>query len=129
MIIKTYKTYCYTFYYKCAWAVGKYCILPAGLNKLGAGTYGSVAVSGVLQALRDGRGVKIARSQATPGDIWADAPQGNLHIGIVWEADGSGAKTILSNSSSKAKFSWIGSVASVNRYYGGGEGQYYRVTS
>lgn len=94
---------------------------------MGAGTYGSDAVAGVVQAIKAGRGVQVSRSQAVTGDIWTDN-QNNKHIGIVWEADNNGAKTILSNSSSKASFSWVGSVESVQGYYGG-TSNFYRVTS
>lgn len=111
----------------CAWALGRYAILPAGIPKLGAGPYGSNAVSGVIQALKQGRGVQISRSSAIVGDIWCDW-RNELHIGIVFEADSSGAKTILSNSSSRAAFKWVGSVESMERYYENNASQFWRVT-
>ena len=110
----------------CAWSLGKFCILPAGLEKLGSGPYGSNAVAGVLAALKAGRGQKVPKDQVVPGDIWADW-RGNQHIGIFVAAGGT---RVLSNSSSRAKFQWEGSIESVSRYYGGKIGDnFYRVTS
>lgn len=102
--------------------------MPAGLEKLGSGPYGSNAVAGVLQALKDGRGIKVDRSEAIPGDIWMDS-DGNKHIGVVYEVNSNGASQILSNSSSKAKFSWLGTVESVQAYYPSNGSQFWRVTS
>ena len=111
----------------CAFAMGKFVVMPAGLQKLGAGTYGSNAVKEVVREIKQGRGVQIPREQAIPGDIWTDSFD-NRHIGIVWEGTNAGATKILSNSSSKAAFSWVGTVEGMGRYYGGGS-NFYRVTS
>lgn len=111
----------------CAYAVNKYCIIPAGLAPLGSGsTVGSLAVAGILGALEGGRGFKVPLDQVLPGDIWADA-RGNKHIGIFTTERGT---RVLSNSSSAASFSWETSLQSISNYYGGGIGDnFYRVTS
>ena len=106
--------------------MGRYVFLPAGLEKFGAGPYGSNAVKGVVNAILAGRGAKVDRSQAVIGDVWTDG-NSTAHIGIVWEVGTNGAKTILSNSSSKARFSWVGSVESMERFYGSGS-SFFRVT-
>lgn len=111
----------------CAWVFGRYCALPAGLRKFGAGPYGSNAVLDVVRAILAGRGSEIPREQAINGDVWTDA-NSTKHIGIVWEQDGNGAKTILSNSSSRASFRWEGSVESMERYYGG-TSRFFRITA
>lgn len=110
----------------CAWSVGKYCILPAGLNKLGDGPYGSNAVAGIIAAINAGRGVKVPKDQVVPGDIWCDW-RGNQHVGIFVTAGGT---RVLSNSSSKASFVWEDSIEGVSKYYGGKIGDnFFRVTS
>ena len=110
-----------------AWTVGRFAIVPAGLTKLGEGTYGSESVAGILQALQEGRGVAVERSQASPGDLWFDGT-GNLHIGVVQTVDESGASQILSNSATQASFSWIASVEELEQLVGGSS-QFWRVTS
>lgn len=125
---KHYRLHRYTFYHFCAYALGKYCILPAGLQKLGSGPYGSNAVRYVIQALSQGRGVKIDRKSAQPGDIWCDHIA-DLHIGIVYGSNEGGAYKILSNSSSKASFSWLDTVEAYVRWYPSPNFQYWRVVS
>lgn len=110
----------------CAWALNKFCIIPAGLKPLGDGPEGSLAVQGCLAALAGGRGRKIPLEQVEPGDIWADA-RGSRHIGVFTEK---GGKKVLSNSSSDAAFKWEDTVEGMSKYYGGGLGDnFWRVTS
>lgn len=114
----------------CAWALNKFCIIPAGLKPLGAGAEGSLAVGGCIEALEGGRGKKVPLDQVVPGDIWADAgatSKGGRHIGIFTEA---GGKKVLSNSSSDAAFKWEDTAEAMGKYYGGGLGDnFWRVTS
>lgn len=82
----------------CAWAVNQV-IAKAGIQKLGGNT---LAVNGIEAALQGGRGEQITnRSGAKAGDI-ALIP--GKHIGICLN---NGCTQIKSNSSSKARFSWI----------------------
>lgn len=82
----------------CAWAVNEV-IAKAGITKLGGDT---LAVNGIESALQNGRGERISdRSQARAGDI-ALIP--GKHVGICLN---DGCTQIKSNSSSRARFSWI----------------------
>lgn len=110
----------------CAWAVNKFCIIPAGLKPLGDGVEGSLAVAGCLAALAGGRGKKVPLDQVQPGDLWADAA-GSRHIGVFVEA---GGKKVLSNSSSDASFKWEDTVEGMSKFYGGGTGDnFWRVVN
>lgn len=107
----------------CAWAVNLFCVLPAGLQNIGKYKNPdfdnvSVAVADVKSGLEGGRGQRVSRAEAVPGDIviWPD----ESHIGICMAA---GCTDVLSNSSSKAKFAWRKKVGD-----GWGE-KIYRVTS
>jgi hypothetical protein len=108
----------------CAFAVNKFAIVPAGLKMLGApiSPWGvPVAVDACEAALKGGRGQLIPTEQAQPGDIWV---MSGRHIGICSAAK---CATVLSNSSSKASFTWEGSLQSVNAVYGGAKEKVYRV--
>lgn len=83
----------------CAWSVNKFIITPILGQPLGKN---SNYVPSVVRDIEGGKGTPVEpRSQAQPGDI---AIMGNnQHIGIVLDSGGS---NIISNSSSKASFSW-----------------------
>lgn len=82
----------------CAWAVNQV-LAKAGIQKLGGNT---LAVNGIEAALQGGRGEQVTnREEAKAGDI-ALIP--GKHIGICLN---NGCSQIKSNSSSKARFSWI----------------------
>jgi hypothetical protein len=81
----------------CAWSVNK--VLKKSIGKtIGANTD---YVPSVEAALQSGEGVQVGRSKAVAGDIVIAGNQG--HIGICQNA---GCSRVLSNSSSKARFSW-----------------------
>lgn len=108
----------------CAFAVNKFCLLPAGLKTIGTpvSPYGvPVSVEACETALKGGRGKLITRAEAVPGDIWI---QSNHHIGICSTA---GCTRVLSNSSSKAKFQWEDAIEKVNSFYGNAPEKIYRV--
>ena len=113
----------------CAYSVNNFCIIPAGVKPLGEGSTGSVAVAGILEALAKGRGQKIPLASVVPGDIWADA-SGHGHVGI-FASNGStpSATYVLSNSSSKATFTWYATLDSMANYYHGLGDNFWRVTS
>ncbi len=104
----------------CAWAVNKV------LNSAGIATIGSNPnlVVSVQDALEAGRGQQVARSQAGPGDLVLAVGSGSRqHIGIC---QNNGCTQVLSNSSSKASFSWK-SNTDFGGYYGVSS-KIYRVT-
>lgn len=103
----------------CAYAVNNFCVVPAGLPAIGSNPDFCPSMQ---EALAGGRGQKVSREQAVPGDIWFAFDL--HHVGIVMDA---GAKTILSNSSSKASFSWEAPIDDVNGFYGGKEDSIWRV--
>jgi len=105
----------------CAWAINNFCIIPNGLKPISSNPN---YVPTVEAALKSGRGQLVSRAEAIPGDIWV-APN-TAHIGICTEQ---GCTSVLSNSSSKAKFTWLDKIDSVNRYYGGGAERIYRLTN
>jgi hypothetical protein len=105
----------------CAWCVNGYAIAPAGLKPLGSNTN---YVPSVVEALDGGRGKKVDPSQAVPGDIWISYDM--AHIGICMTA---GCTRVLSNSSSKAAFSWEDARGQVDSYYGGPTQAIYRVVN
>lgn len=103
----------------CAWTTNLFCVLPAGLANIGdvkGQDNVTVAVKEMVRALDGGRGRRVSRAEARKGDIWVSPRQ--KHVGII-VADGGGR--VLSNSSSKAKFSWEDDIDKVNGYYGGGQ--------
>lgn len=103
----------------CAYAVNNFCVIPAGIPAIGSNPD---FCPSMVEALQGGRGQKVTREQALPGDIWFAFDQ--HHVGIVMDK---GAKTILSNSSSKAAFSWESPIDEVNGFYGGSEDSIWRV--
>lgn len=98
----------------CAWTTNLFCILPAGLQNIGnirGQDNVTVGVVEMVKALEGGRGQRVQRSQAIPGDIWVSP--GQRHIGIYV-----GNNKVLSNSSSRASFAWEDDIEDVNRFYG-----------
>ncbi len=104
-------------YKACAWCINHLVFPKAGIQPMG-----DTAVAEVEAALNSGRGQPVVPlNTAQPGDIWLVPGE---HIGVVIAP---GAAVILSNSSSKAKFNWKGSLEEMDRYYHGGS-KIYRVT-
>jgi hypothetical protein len=101
----------------CAWAVNKV------LKKATGKTIGDNTdfVPSVETALQSGEGIQVGRSKAVAGDIVIAGNQG--HIGICQNA---GCTRVLSNSSSRAKFSWE-SDTDFGGFYGGEPSRIYRV--
>lgn len=104
----------------CAWAVNLFVIQPAGLPLLG-GEAGMASVVSCVQDMESGRAQKVSRDQAIAGDIWIAFDM--AHIGIMMDKT-----TVLSNSSSKASFTWEDNIDSVNGFYGGSEHGIYRLS-
>lgn len=104
----------------CVWAVNQI-FAKAGIPNPWRN---SLAVKSAKAALK-GVAVKVPVSQAKPGDIvlW-DGAGSRQHIGIVL-ADG--ATEVISNSSSKASWSWRASHQAVAPYYGGAPTEIYRL--
>ena len=73
--------------------------------------------------LRSGRGTLINQQDTVAGDIVIEA--GTSHVGICLE---NGCKRVISNSSSKASFSWV-SGPDFKDSYSGGIGRFYRVNN
>lgn len=103
----------------CAWCVNRIVLQQAIGHMIGDNPD---YVPAVEDGLKGGFGQKVDRAQAVPGDIWISP--GQAHIGICTSA---GCATVLSNSSSRAAFSWEDAIDSVNGYYGGGSESIYRV--
>jgi len=101
----------------CAWAVNNV-VRAAGYSSIGGNN-----VQGMENALRGGRGTQVSQAQAACGDIVIEA--GDSHVGICMNA---GCTQVISNSSSKAKFSWISSINFEPSYHSG-NGRIYRVTN
>jgi hypothetical protein len=101
----------------CAWAVNR--VLERSIGR----TIGSNPnyVPSVEEALRGGAGTQVEPSQASAGDIVI--ANNASHIGIC---QNSGCTRVLSNSSSRASFSWE-SNTNFDGYYGGGSSRIYRV--
>ena len=104
----------------CAWAVNLFVIQAVGLPLLG-GEAGMASVVSCVQDMESGRAQKVSRDQAIAGDIWIAFDM--AHIGIMMDKT-----TVLSNSSSKASFSWEDNIDSVNGFYGGSEHGIYRLS-
>jgi lysozyme family protein len=103
----------------CAWILNTVVFPKAGIKTIGSNPN---LVASVEQALQGGRGQAVERSQAQPGDI---AIMPNKHIGICMAA---GCTSLLSNSSSKATFTWDAPIGSYDSYYRTTT-KIYRVTS
>jgi hypothetical protein len=101
----------------CAWSVNK--VLKQSIGR----TIGSNPdyVPSVEAALQSGAGVRIGAAQAVAGDIVIAGTAG--HIGIC---QNTGCTSVLSNSSSRAKFAWE-SDTNFGGYYGGQSSRIYRV--
>lgn len=100
----------------CAWSVDKV-LREAGIPSLGDNPR---YVPDVLQALKAGRGQQVSPQESKAGDLVV--AYGEEHIGISLE---DGCKTVLSNSSSRACFSWESDVDYGNEY--GGSSTVYRL--
>ena len=81
----------------CAWAVNNV------LRTAQVGTLDGNSVQSMESAIRAGRGVNIAQSGATCGDLVLVTGRRN-HVGICMNA---GCSQVLSNSSSRKSFSWV----------------------
>jgi predicted chitinase len=108
----------------CAFAVNKFSMIPSGIPPLGGGTTGSDYVPTCVEDMESGRADKVSQQNSQPGDIWVSFDM--MHIGVVTEAGGT---AILSNSSSKASFSWEVSDGDYANFYGGQSYGYYRIKS
>jgi hypothetical protein len=101
----------------CAWSVNK--VLKKATGKtIGSNTDYVPSVEGALQG---GEGIQVGRTKAVAGDIVIAGNQ--AHIGICQNA---GCTRVLSNSSSRAKFSWE-SDTDFGGFYGGQPSRIYRV--
>lgn len=93
----------------CAWCINKLVLPKAGLN-----TIGDARVDHVKDALAAGRGRRRATlGSAIPGDIIIMGSGERAHIGVYL-----GNGKTLSNSSSKATFTWVGTFDDYQRNYG-----------
>jgi hypothetical protein len=107
----------------CAWSVNNV-LSNAGLARIGTN---EVYVPSVYDALKAGRGTELTIDQLQPGDIAIANDQ--AHIGIVMMGS-DGKLCILSNSSSRANWSWRSDLQ-FDGYYPPIElpSGYFRVTS
>lgn len=91
-----------------------WCINTIVLPRAGIATIGNDAVDAVKAALEAGRGQLITpRNSAQPGDIVIMGAAAKAHIGIYM-----GNGKTLSNSSSKASFSWEDTFEAFEARYG-----------
>ncbi len=93
----------------CAWSVNQV-LQKAGIPLLGENPN---YVPSLLEALQNGRGQRVDRAHARAGDLVI--AYGEAHIGIGLD---DGCVTVLSNSSSRARFRWE-SDTDFDGYYGG----------
>ena len=114
-----------------AWAIENFCIAQAGVRKLEESLGRPCnCIAALMSALNNGRGVETTAEDSVPGDIWF-APTSPMfptpyHCGIVMEH---GGKRILSNSSGLSCFSWEDRIEEVAKFFGRGNGSFYRLTS
>ena len=101
----------------CAWEVNNV------LTSAGIANLDSTSVQSMENALEAGRGTLVDPSQAQPGDIVIQAQDG--HVGICLNV---GCTQVISNSSSKASFTWI-SNTNFSPSYSGGPGRIYHLNS
>lgn len=101
----------------CAWVVNRVVFKIAGVRIIGSNPD---LVDSVRSAMDAGRGIVIPKGQEQKGDVLILGSGQRAHIGI--RIDGG---LILSNSSSRASFSWIAGYQAYVDYYG--SGTYYRV--
>ncbi|MEO1349085.1 MAG: glycoside hydrolase family 19 protein [Cyanobacteria bacterium J06635_15] len=108
----------------CAGAVNEV-LHNAGIRTLGGPPpYGSLAVVQVEADLQNGRGQQVAPQEAQPGDILVILDNGRGHIGFCTNV---GCTESISNSSSRASFSWR-SDGTFSESYRGDYRAIYRVT-
>lgn len=102
----------------CAWCMQKYVFNPGIGHAIG----GDAVASIVDEFEKNGYGVKVPNDQILAGDvvIMGDGD----HVGIALTDKGT---EVLSNSSSRASFKWIDSLAGYDRFYSGGKCKAYRV--
>jgi hypothetical protein len=93
----------------CAWSINRV-FQKAGIPALGENPN---YVPSLVDALQGGRGQEVSRTEAMPGDLVV--AYGEAHIGVGLDE---GCQTVLSNSSSRARFSWESST-DFDDYYGG----------
>lgn len=93
----------------CAWSLNRV-LQKAGIPALGENPN---YVPSLVEALQNGRGVLVDRANAKAGDIVV--ADGEAHIGVGLN---DGCTTVLSNSSSRARFRWE-SDTDFDGYYGG----------
>lgn len=101
----------------CAWAVNNV------LRNAGVSTIDGDSVQAMENTLQNGRGTRIDQAVALPGDVVIEAGAG--HVGICLNA---GCSRVISNSSSKASFSWT-SGPDFAPSYSNGTGRVYRIKS
>jgi hypothetical protein len=101
----------------CAYAVNEV------LKIAGVAPIDNLNVASMEQGLQGGRGTRVTQSEAQAGDIVIEA--GASHVGICLN---SGCTQVLSNSSSKASFSWT-SGPDFSPSYSNGIGRFYRVNN
>lgn len=101
----------------CAWAVNNV------LTNANVRTIGTSNVAQMESLLRTGRGTLVTQKSAVCGDIVIEA--GDSHVGVCLNA---GCTQVISNSSSKAMFSWISDI-SFKPSYSSGNGRVYRVNN
>lgn len=97
----------------CAWKTAK--ALRAAGYDIKPGSPEEVNVNAQIAFLKKRGAVQVPQSEARPGDIVYSYDR---HIGIVSEGQGSQAR-VISNSSSKAQFSWKSNL-NFDGYYGQG---------
>ncbi len=93
----------------CAWAINRV-LQRAGIPTLGENPN---LVTSLVEALQGGRGQRVSKSEALAGDLVI--AYGEDHMGVGLD---DGCKRVLSNSSSRASFSWE-SNTDFDGYYGG----------
>jgi peptidoglycan hydrolase-like protein with peptidoglycan-binding domain len=93
----------------CAWSLNRV-LQTAGIPALGENPN---YVPSLLDALIGGRGKQVSKDEALAGDIVIAC--GEAHVGVALD---DGCNTVLSNSSSRARFVWE-SDTDFDGYYGG----------
>jgi lysozyme family protein len=93
----------------CAWILNTAVFPKAGIAPIGKNQN---LVSSVEEALKESRGQLISpRTAGGPGDV---VVMGTAHIGICLNE---GCSQVISNSSSKASFTWVASIQAYDSYY------------
>ncbi|HEY9644992.1 MAG TPA: glycoside hydrolase family 19 protein [Chroococcidiopsis sp.] len=82
-------------------------------------------VPSVEAALKDGAGTQVSAAQSHAGDVVVFQGSQGEHIGFCMD---NGCYQVVSNSSSRAQFSWVGDRSSYDAYYHSSSSQHiYRV--